>query len=264
MKKLLIILGVAASTLTFAGGNIIIYQGQGGSNPCGGVDTDSQSIYREGDSIGITRGNKVYAPIGGGASGWSLNGNAINSGDFLGTTNSAALSLKVENKEVALFNPNNSSSIGYLTPTGADNTIILGSINGVGGASSSTSIGIGTFEPTSRLHIDASISYKTKVVSTSYTVDESDNIIIFDGLAGQTITLPLSFGCYGRTYKLVNVTNPTISASASVNIAVNPLFDFMYDPASSTSTTSYILDFATNPTVTITSVYPLGWVIIDK
>lgn len=46
---------------------ITIYQG--GSGNCNTIATDSQSIYRDGDSIGISRGNKVYAPISAGGSG---------------------------------------------------------------------------------------------------------------------------------------------------------------------------------------------------
>lgn len=231
-------------------------------NNCGGVDTDSQSLSINGQDLTISRGNTITLPSGGG-SGWGLQGNNITAGDFIGTTNGEELGLKVNNEYVARFTANNSIGLGNLAPLGIDNTIILGSINGIGGSVVNTSVGIGTFEPTSRLHIEGSTSYKYNLINSSYTATESDNIIIYDGGAGQSITLPFSFGCYGRTYKIVNATNVTGVGASNVNVVVNALFDKIYNPLLIAYTTSYTIDVL-SPFVTFMAVYPYGWVVIDK
>ena len=53
----------------------------------------------------------------------------------------------------AQANANNSTAIGYQAYTNVANTLILGSVNGQNGSTSSVQVGIGTINPQGRLHI---------------------------------------------------------------------------------------------------------------
>lgn len=60
----------------------------------------------------LVAGTPTWAAAGGGGSGWGLTGNAVSSGDFLGTTNTQDLKFKVNNIQVANFATNDSITIG--------------------------------------------------------------------------------------------------------------------------------------------------------
>ena len=55
--------------------------------------------------------------------------------------------------DVAFNNLTNASAIGARSEVGASNSLVLGSINGINGATSSVNVGIGTTTPQERLHV---------------------------------------------------------------------------------------------------------------
>jgi hypothetical protein len=70
--------------------------------------------------------------------------------------------------DVGSANLSNATAIGYQSSVSSSNSLVLGSINGVNGATSSVNVGIGISNPTSPLHVKSS----------------AGNILTLDGGAG--------------------------------------------------------------------------------
>jgi hypothetical protein len=66
-------------------------------------------------------------------------------------------------------NHNNTTAIGAFAQVGADNSMVLGSINGVNGANSNTHVGIGTTVPSTTLHIIGNDTYQPLRVESPNT-----------------------------------------------------------------------------------------------
>jgi len=58
---------------------------------------------------------------------------------------------------MGVFNLNNATAIGARASVGASNSIVLGSINGINGATATVNVGIGTTTPLDRLHVVGNI-----------------------------------------------------------------------------------------------------------
>jgi len=110
----------------------------------------------------------------------------------------------------------NATAIGYKAMAGNSNVMVLGSINGVNGATSSVNVGIGTISPTTALEVvDAN-------VTTTATVEGTINVITNGAQAidaGGSITLGGSFTDAGTTFRTFGSiegrkTNATTSSSS--------------------------------------------------
>ncbi len=88
------------------------------------------------------------------------------------------------NADVGTLGYNNATAIGAEAFVNAPNSIVLGAINGVNGASSSTSVGIGTTQPSASLHIE------TTTLGTGFRLK--------DGSQGNGKVLTSDVNGYGR------------------------------------------------------------------
>jgi hypothetical protein len=112
---------------------------------------------------------------------WELDGNAITSGDFIGTTNNEALVFKVNNENFVKLDTNgaaaigyesnasglNSTAIGYQASTAQDNAIVLGNAN--------AKIGMGTSTPDEKLHVVGSVKIVDGTQANNYVLTSDAN-----------------------------------------------------------------------------------------
>jgi hypothetical protein len=66
-------------------------------------------------------------------------------------------------------NHNNTTAIGAFAQVGADNSMVLGSINGVNGANANTNVGIGTTTPSTTLDVKGNNTYQPLLVESPNT-----------------------------------------------------------------------------------------------
>jgi hypothetical protein len=97
--------------------------------------------------------------------------------------------------DVAFDNLTNATAIGARALAGADNTLILGSINGVNGANATVNVGIGTTTPAERLDVDGNIRAKYNLILQSAAAtptvagirhDADDLLYVYNDDAGVT------------------------------------------------------------------------------
>ncbi len=120
-----------------------------------------------GGNVGVGESSGYYNTTGTGntsigrlASYNSSTGNFNTSvGNFALNTNSTGNYNTVigTNSDVAALNLENATAIGAHAEVGASNSLVLGSINGINGATSSVNVGVGTSTPLDRLHVVGSI-----------------------------------------------------------------------------------------------------------
>jgi len=92
----------------------------------------------------------------------------------------------------------NATAVGYKATVGASNCVVLGSVNGINGATSSVNVGIGTISPTTALEV-----VDTNVV-TSATVEGTINVMTNGPQAidaGGSVTLGGTFTDAGTTFR---------------------------------------------------------------
>ena len=72
-------------------------------------------------------------------------------------------------------------------------------------------IGIGTRNPTSKLHVTGSVALGYRIVTASSTLDGNDYAVEFNGTSAVTLTLPDATASAGRIYNIKNssTTSPT-------------------------------------------------------
>ena len=85
----------------------------------------------------------------------------------------------------------NSTAIGYRATVTQSNSLILGSINGVNGASADTNVGIGTTAPSSVLHL---VGSQPPPVATTNGTNAAPVLQIFGGKGGTSTASPGSGG----------------------------------------------------------------------
>jgi hypothetical protein len=77
---------------------------------------------------------------------------------------------------------------------------------------SNANIGINTSEPNSILSVNGSLSLKTKIVNSNYTLSENDNILLVDNNEYTEIKLPKAIDCEGRVYTIKKINSNKITA----------------------------------------------------
>lgn len=134
--------------------NVFIGHNCGRSNSSGTLNTFI------GRGAGYNNTLSSYNVFLGYSAGYNITGSGDESNTFVGAGAGDAGSL-VDGDNVTLMGYNaeasndltNSTAIGANAKVEANNALILGSINGINGASANTNVGIGTTAPTSRLHV---------------------------------------------------------------------------------------------------------------
>jgi hypothetical protein len=108
-------------------------------------------------------------------------------------------------------NSTNATAIGSKAYAPNNNTVILGSINGVNGATANTRTGIGTTAPTSTLHNAGSfsIAWRTSQISGVDVLGDLDHVINIANGASASIQLPDPTTCPYREYIIVNQNSVT-------------------------------------------------------
>jgi len=150
----------------------------------------------------------------------------------------------------------NATAIGANASVSANNSLVLGSINGTNGATASTSVGIGTTAPKSTLEVNGSFGANYLSVTTAtYTLLATDFYVTFKGTAAGTLTLPSGLNTKGRLYTVkngtaaqtltLNTTNSeTIDGSTSVSIPAGQSVQVVTSGATSGAATYEIVDFS--------------------
>src|SRR5215471_19772422 len=126
-------------------------------NSAGQTNKEGRSNDFFGDSAGLFNSSGNYNSIFGSQAGTQNTTGSNNTfvGNYAGQTNTTGSSNTAVGfqSNVLSTNLNNATAIGANARVDSSNSLVLGSINGVNGASADTNVGIGTTTPTSRLHV---------------------------------------------------------------------------------------------------------------
>ena len=128
--------------------------------------------------------------------------------------------------DVASGSLTNATAIGALARADRSNSLILGSINGINGATANTNVGIGTGSPKSRLEVNGSFATNTTVTSANITLtDLHASVFCNAAISSITVTLPSASGIDGRIYTIKKVDKSahtvTIDAAGAETIDGN-------------------------------------------
>ncbi|WP_181566799.1 hypothetical protein [Aequorivita sp. CIP111184] len=104
---------------------------------------------------------------GGNSDGWSLAGNSIDNSKFLGTTNYNALKLKVNNSQMALFDPHGGLAIGYGAVANENNSVAIGTNASASNSNQATAIGASA---TASGFQSAALGYNAKAITSNSTL----------------------------------------------------------------------------------------------
>ena len=136
----------------------------------------------------------------------------------------------------------NSTAIGANARVTASNSLVLGSISGVNGATADTSVGIGVTSPNSTLQLKGSLSLPVRTVNNSILalLTASDYLIVNTGSTATSIILPGAIS--GRVYVIKNKATVAatlgfagpglIEGAATLSIPSNTVAQVMCDGAS--------------------------------
>ena len=135
---------------TTASDNTFIGNGSGVNNTTGAGNTFVGSLAGKSTVGG---GNNTFLGVNAGSTNFGSSSNTFIGANTANTvlTGSGNTYLGTNTDGAALTS--NSTAIGFNAYAGQSNTIVLGSINGVNGATADTDVGIGTSSPESKLHV---------------------------------------------------------------------------------------------------------------
>ncbi len=123
--------------------------------------------------------------------GHTTNRNSLFGSSTYGTSFSSDLTLIGYGARTAPLNPlSNSTAIGSRAQVSASNSLVLGSINGINGATADTNVGIGTTAPTFKLTISDSSNTGLRVV----TAGPGGTVASFGGIGAFQVDAPFNPG----------------------------------------------------------------------
>lgn len=113
----------------------------------------------------------------------------------------------------------NATAVGAKASVNASNSLVLGSISGINGATQTVSVGIATERPVSRLDDSGSLglAIRTTTASTTFNINDHTVLLISGANTNVTFDLPLPNSCKRREYVIVN--HNVISASRVFDIS---------------------------------------------
>ena len=128
--------------------------------------------------------------------------------------------------DVGINNLTNATAIGYRSRVDVNNAIVLGSINGVNGATASTNVGIGTTNPLTSLDVEGGIR-------TRYSGTAIRNVTAGLNIIGVPVNPPVPAGWdFTNTMVLVSIVDGTtgsiyqtkLVSATQINVDMNANF----------------------------------------
>lgn len=104
---------------------------------------------------------------GGSSDGWSLTGNNTDGAKFLGTTNYTSLTFKVNNGQVALFDPHGGMALGYGAVANENNSIAIGTNASASTSNQATAIGASAIASGFQ---SAALGFNAKAITSNSTL----------------------------------------------------------------------------------------------
>ncbi|MBV8206332.1 MAG: hypothetical protein JO041_06030 [Acidobacteria bacterium] len=196
----------------------------GGSNAAAGMSSlkanttgSANAAFGLNALLWNTSGNNNTAlGAGAGSTNSNANANVTGSGNtFVGVNSGPGTSTQL----------NNATAIGALATVGESNALVLGSINGVNGATSSVNVGIGTATPAYMLDVAGTIHSSGTVAAASFTGNGA-GLTNVAATSATTASALNCAGCIGNSQLGVNYAGsasqggPATSALAA-NLAAN-------------------------------------------
>lgn len=142
----------ASNTTGFS--NSFFGRAAGGANTSGSENTFVGVLAGQNN---ITGGDNAFFGAGAGQSNTFGRFNAffgeVAGNSNTGGDNNTAIGYAADVLPGPIFNPTNAAAIGYRAQVTDSNSLVLGSINGINGATADTKVGIGTTAPRQKLHV---------------------------------------------------------------------------------------------------------------
>jgi hypothetical protein len=223
--------------------------------------SDKQTLSLSGNNLSISNGNSVDLTSAITSTAWSLSGNSISSGQFLGTTNNEDLVIKtnnsprvyIKNNGFVGINTSNPSSIFQVNMTGTNNLFRIDNDNNIGIELRSETTG-GT--PFIDFANDGSSDYDAriilsgdddiKVTGADFGIDGAFKVNGDPGSSGQILTsqgpgqppvwqTPASIPLYGNNAASVELSSLVYTTSTSswedipgMSLTYTPEHDYSY------------------------------------
>lgn len=113
----------------------------------------------------------------------------------------------------------NATAIGAYAQVDASNSLVLGSVDGVNGASATVNVGVGINSPSSTMHINGGFATTVKTAQAAGTNNPDNTAAVWVYSSGTgTITLPAAGTCSGRRYVILNQTGGARTTSTYIDI----------------------------------------------
>lgn len=155
------------------------YNGGAGSTGNTAIGAQAlQDIDGGDDNVGIGSGSLLSTTSGASNVGLGANAGITN---ITGSNNTSIGAFS----DVLSDNLSNATAIGYKAAVNQSNSLVLGSINGINGASSNTKVGIGTTTPSERLDVVGNLKLTGKFITPS----GANAIVETDTLVAGTVTV---------------------------------------------------------------------------
>lgn len=214
---------------TVAAGNILIghYAGHRIVNASNNIALGNNALYNYSNTNlnvyrnNIAIGNDALLNTNATNSTNALNNLALGHSTGLNNTIGSEITILGNDAEVGSNNLINAAAIGSKAQVNTSDAMVLGSINGINGATSTVKVGVGTALPVNRLDDSGSIGMAIRtitVASTSNLTIDDHTIIITSAVAAGTVTLylPAANTCARREYVIVN-QNVTTAKTFNIN-----------------------------------------------
>ncbi|MCB9197950.1 MAG: hypothetical protein H6600_05775 [Flavobacteriales bacterium] len=197
---------------TGLGGSVMFSNQTGSYNTAMGIDALADNVSSGNNSaFGASALNNTLG----------ANNSGFGSNTGLTNTSGSANTFIGSNADATAATLTNATAIGARAAVGTSNSLVLGAISGVNGASSNTNVGIGTTTPNERLEVNGGVKIGVAVQSSAGTLQwNGSNLQYHDGTSWQTITSGGDFYANGSTPmtgQFLATTGSVVSPSISFN-----------------------------------------------